>query len=161
MAENNKVQKNTRTLTERGKSYIKENHDLTDEKKASFEADIKEAEYQINLLVTRKLNQPQFNALVGINYDMGGSAFSDSDLLKKVNEKASAKVIKDEIKKSLGNPVNEENAKARRKHDAMLWTKIRDQWVAGAVILIIIIVVFTVISRGRMRRRKKAKKAKT
>lgn len=47
--------------------------------------DVYEAEHSVNTLVRVPLNQNQFDALVSFVFNVGGTAFSKSTLLKKLN----------------------------------------------------------------------------
>lgn len=47
--------------------------------------DVYEAEHSVNTLVKVPLNQNQFDALVSFVFNVGGSAFGKSTLLKKLN----------------------------------------------------------------------------
>lgn len=47
--------------------------------------DVYEAEHSVNTLVRVPLNQNQFDALVSFVFNVGGSAFGKSTLLKKLN----------------------------------------------------------------------------
>jgi len=171
-------------MSARGKSYLKKNHEMLNsfvkcnetenvggyghrepssktgtvtqaEADAWFESDVKEAENSVNVLVKRKLNQGQFNALVGVAYDMSPKNFSDSDLLKKVNDKASAKAVKDAIKNTTGCEGNPENGTKRRRFFSMLWTRDRDRMI---IVVAIIVVIFFVVMGGQRRRRRRRRK---
>lgn len=48
--------------------------------------DLKEAENYVNMNVKKPLNQNQFDALVCFTFNVGGNAFKNSTLLKKINE---------------------------------------------------------------------------
>lgn len=50
-----------------------------------FQNDIKKFEKQVSSLVTSKINQNQFDALVSFAYNLGAGALGKSTLLKKVN----------------------------------------------------------------------------
>jgi lysozyme len=51
-----------------------------------FQNDIKKFEKQVSSLLTTKVNQNQFDALVSFAYNLGGGALSGSTLLKKINK---------------------------------------------------------------------------
>lgn len=117
-----------------------------------FKTDIANAEMTVNNLVKREINQPQFDALVGVAYDMPPNGFLNSKLLEKVNNEASTKEIKDEIKALKGYQVNSEKAATRRKHDAMLWSQVRDRWITAGVLLFIIIVLAIIFSQRKTKK---------
>lgn len=48
--------------------------------------DLKEAENYVNMNVKKPINQNQFDALVCFTFNVGGNAFKNSTLLKKINE---------------------------------------------------------------------------
>lgn len=53
----------------------------------------------VNSCVKQKINQHQFDALVSFVYNIGGPAFANSTLLKKVNKDPKDSSIRDEFKK--------------------------------------------------------------
>ena len=60
---------------------------------------VQDAEKAVNKLVTSKLNQNQFDALVSFTYNLGSGALAASTLLKKVNANPNDETIVNEFKK--------------------------------------------------------------
>lgn len=54
---------------------------------------------QIDAVVTKPINQNQFNAIVSLSYNIGPEAFKKSTLLKKLNVNPNDPSIKDEFMK--------------------------------------------------------------
>lgn len=54
---------------------------------------------QVDSIITKSVNQNQFNALVSLAYNIGIGAFSKSTLLKKVNVNPNDNTIKNEFMK--------------------------------------------------------------
>jgi len=79
-------------------------------------------EDSVNRLVTRELNQNQFDALVSFTYNLGGANLKSSTLLKKVNANPCDRTIADEFNKWVNAGGKKLNGLVkRRKEEAKLY----------------------------------------
>jgi len=111
-----------------------------------------EAQEQIDAKVTKKLNQGQKDALVSLIYDTG-RAWELAGLPALINERASAKKIKDIIKGIKAPPYFKADVMAKaRKKETMWWTRTRDRWMGlgGAIVIVILIIIIA----GRKKKKK-------
>ena len=83
---------------------------------------LKVYENQVALLVTKPINQSQFDALVSFTYNLGATNLGKSTLLKKVNKNPNDPTIKEEFVKwnrAGGKVLN--GLTKRRKEEAQLY----------------------------------------
>jgi lysozyme len=79
---------------------------------------------KVDLLVTKELNQNQFNALVSFAYNVGTGNFTSSTLLKRVNENPNNLIIKSEFAKwNKANKKVIDGLTNRRKKESDLYFK--------------------------------------
>jgi len=79
---------------------------------------------KVDLLVTKELNQNQFNALVSFAYNVGTGNFASSTLLKRVNENPNNLIIKSEFAKwNKANKKVIDGLTNRRKKESDLYFK--------------------------------------
>jgi len=79
-------------------------------------------EDSVNRLVTRELNQNQFDALVSFTYNLGGANLKSSTLLKKVNANPCDRTIANEFNKWVNAGGKKLNGLVkRRKEEAELY----------------------------------------
>lgn len=97
-------------------------HTLTDEEVyALFDKDIKQFEDGVNRLVTSKLNQNQFDALVSFAFNLGLGALQSSTLLRVLNEGNYAQATKEFLKwDKAGNPPRPLPGLTRRREEESL-----------------------------------------
>lgn len=112
--------------------------------------DITKAEHAVDRLVTVKLNQNKYDALVDFVYNIGSGNFSGSTLLEKINAKAPKKEIKAAFLQwnKAGGSTNT-GLTERREYEAALFTgnwlqsfyaenKKAVQWGGAALVIIVI-----------------------
>lgn len=74
-------------------------------------------EDSVNRLVTRELNQNQFDALVSFTYNLGGANLKSSTLLKKVNANPCDRTIANEFNKWVNAGGKKLNGLVRRRKE--------------------------------------------
>ena len=83
---------------------------------------IRPFEQWVSKLVTSRLSQHQFDALVSFCYNVGQGNFSESTLLKKVNENPNDNTIQDEFKRWVyAGGKKSKGLKKRRNKEAYLY----------------------------------------
>jgi len=81
-------------LVRKGEPYIKGTAISQSVSDIILHSDLRATEYSINTGVTISITQNQFNALVSLEFNIGGHAFGTSHLLRAINAGADNLIIK-------------------------------------------------------------------